>query len=95
MKRARFTPRTQADLRDIALYIARRNPERADTFVKEIIAHCHGIAPQPGIGRARPDIAPGIRSIPHGNYVIFYVEIDTGVEVAHVLHGARDVKSLF
>ena len=95
MKRAKFTSIAEADLREIAYYIARRNPERAMTFIDEIIAHCHKIANHPGIGRARSGLGRGIRSMPYGRYVIFYRVIDTGVEIRHVLHGARDIKAQF
>ena len=95
MNRATFTPEAQADLRDIAYYIARRNPERAETFVDGIIVHCHEIAATPGVGRARDDIGRAMRSIPHGNYLIFYRVIDAGIEVLRVLHGARDITRLF
>jgi plasmid stabilization system protein ParE len=29
-----------------------------------------------------------------GNYVIFYSRITGGIEVFHVLHGARDIEAL-
>ncbi len=93
MKRAKFTSIAEADLSDIAFYIARGNPARAVSFVDEIIAHCHKIANQSGVGRARSELGRGLRSMPHGRYVIFYRITDTGVEIRHVLHGARDIKA--
>ena len=95
MKRAKFTSVAEADLREIAYYIARGNPARAMTFIDEIIAHCHEIANRPSIGRGRSELGHGIRSMPHGRYVIFYRAIDTGVEIRHVLHGARDIEARF
>ncbi len=47
MNRAHFTPIAEADLEDIAYYIALDNPMRAATFVEEIIAHCRRIAARP------------------------------------------------
>jgi toxin ParE1/3/4 len=95
MKQAVITSLAQANLDDIADYIAENNPERAITFIREIVEHCHEMASLPGVGRGRPELGPGIRSLPHGQYVIFYRIIDTGVEILHVIHGARDVEALF
>ena len=61
MKQAIITPIAEANLDEIANYIAENNPERAITFIREIVAHCHRIANRPGVGRARPDIGPEFR----------------------------------
>ncbi len=95
MKQANITRQAQADLDDIADYIAENNPERAVTFTREIIGHCHRLCNMPQVGRARPDLGRDVRSIPHGGYVIFYRIVDAEVEIARVLHGARDVEALF
>jgi hypothetical protein len=47
------------------------------------------------MGRLRPELAPHLRSFPIGNYVIFYRLTQEGIEVARVLHGARDIDALF
>ena len=43
----RFTPASERDLEDIALYIAIDSPRRALSFVADLRAHCHKIALQP------------------------------------------------
>ncbi len=48
------------------------------------------IADNPLGYRERPELAPGLRSCAHGNYVIFDALPDV-VEVVRVLHGARDL----
>lgn len=53
------------------------------------------LADYPGKGRDRGSILPGLFSFPVGNYLIFYRIVPAGVEVARVLHGARDLPSLF
>jgi toxin ParE1/3/4 len=53
------------------------------------------LAGQPLLGRLRPELAPNLRNFPVGNHVIFYRPIDNGIEVARVLHGARDIDALF
>jgi len=37
---------------------------------------------------------PNIRSFLVGNYVVFYRPIQDSIEVARVLHGARDIDAL-
>jgi toxin ParE1/3/4 len=50
---------------------------------------------KPKTGRQRSGLGPSIRSFAVGNYVIFYRESANGIEVARVLHGRRDIPSLF
>jgi toxin ParE1/3/4 len=46
----------------------------------------------PEAGRARPELAPGVRSFPVGNYVIFYRLTGGGVELLRALNGYRDIQ---
>ncbi len=48
------------------------------------------LAKQPLAGQARSDLAPGLRFLPVGNYLIFHRPIENGVEIAPVIHGSRD-----
>jgi toxin ParE1/3/4 len=47
------------------------------------------LADNPAIGQARPDIAPRLRYFPTRNYLILYREMNGGVEIVRVVHGAR------
>jgi toxin ParE1/3/4 len=47
------------------------------------------------MGTARDNLAPGLRSFPVGNYLVFYRITPEGIEVARVLHGARDLRAVF
>jgi toxin ParE1/3/4 len=85
----------EADLTDIWEFIAQDNSEAADRLIDEIHEKCHFLAATPGVGRQRPELDPSIRSFVVGNYVIFYRESTSGIEVARVLHGHRDIASLF
>jgi toxin ParE1/3/4 len=53
------------------------------------------LAKQPGIGRMRDELAIGLRSLPIGRYVIFYLSLADGIEIIRVLHGARDIDTIF
>jgi toxin ParE1/3/4 len=47
------------------------------------------------MGRTRDELAPGIRSFPFSRYLLFYLPISDGIDVVRVLHGARDVDTVF
>ena len=46
------------------------------------------------MGRARPELAPEVRSFAVARYVIFYAPSADCITVVRVLHGARDVATL-
>ncbi|HYN61975.1 MAG TPA: type II toxin-antitoxin system RelE/ParE family toxin [Rubrivivax sp.] len=86
-----FSPAAQADLLDIALYIAQDSPTRALSFVDELEAKCLRLGQVSGIGTARPELGDGLRVLPHGNYLIFYRDHESGLRIERVMHGARDI----
>ncbi len=47
------------------------------------------------MGRARDELARGVRSFPFGRYVVFYMPLDNGIDVVRVLHGSRDIDEEF
>lgn len=87
-------PLAEQDLEAIGDFIARDNPARAVTFVRELREHCKRIASNPLGYRERPELAPGLRSCAHGNYVIFFDVLPDLVEIVRVLHGARDLPTV-
>jgi len=98
VKLADITELAESDLTKIWLYIARiarDSHEAADRFIDKLRVHCGRLAASPNLGRLRPDFAPGLRSCRVGNYFIFCFLTDSGIEVARVLHGARDLPKLF
>jgi toxin ParE1/3/4 len=68
--RLEFSPAADADLVDIASFIARDHVQRAITFIDELEATCTALVDYPHSGAARSDIRDGLRSKPHGSYVI-------------------------
>lgn len=48
------------------------------------------LATHPDAGRARPDIASGLRSFPVKNLIIYYRTGEHGTLVSRVLHSTRD-----
>lgn len=89
------TGKAHFDLVEIAFLIAEENPTAAHRWLDIIDEKCQLLARTPELGRKRADLAPELRGLPVGNYVIFYRPVHDGIQVVRVLHGARDIPSLF
>jgi toxin ParE1/3/4 len=89
-----LTPQAERDLEDIWLYIAQDNPRAADKLLDRIETQCQLLASHPQLGRARDDIAQGLRHHPLSNYLILYRTVPQGVEIVRVAHGARNILDL-
>ena len=83
------------DLDEIWDFIARDNPDAAGRMIDRIAERCQLYAEQPLLGAACPQLATDPRQFPVGNYVVFYQPRDDGILVVRVLHGARDIPSVF
>lgn len=85
----------EADLEQIAAYVAEQSPRSALKLVRELRQRCESLADTP---RAYPLVPryehSGIRRRPFGQYLIFYRVGEDAIEVIHVLHGARDYEVL-
>jgi toxin ParE1/3/4 len=88
-------PLAEQDLADIWLTIQPHNIDAANNLLRLIDKTCALLADYPKIGRDRGNILPGLFSFPVGNYLIFYRIAPGGIEIARVLHGARDIPSVF
>lgn len=88
-------PQALADLDDLFDYIAEDSFDRAVSFVKKLQAQLEKLAITPGMGRRRDELLIGLRSFPYGNYLIFYILFDDGIEIVRILNGARDLEALF
>lgn len=94
-RRVLRTAEANQDLLEIWVYLAENSLETADRFLEELGEKSQALAEFPGMGRARPELAPGLRSFPVGRYVLFYLPAAEGIEVVRVLHGARDIQPPF
>ncbi|MEO6421972.1 MAG: type II toxin-antitoxin system RelE/ParE family toxin [Candidatus Nitrotoga sp.] len=92
MPRIRFTSLAEADLLELWLTIAEENLVAADESLNTVQATVALLGTQPEMGRARPELANGLRSFPMRTpYIIFYLPEDGGLLVVRVLHHARDI----
>jgi toxin ParE1/3/4 len=91
----RITPLASSDLIEIWSYVAEDSVANADAFIDKLYETIQSLAGNPGSGRHREELAPGIQSFPFGRYIIFYRVIPNAIEIVRVLHGARDIDALF
>jgi toxin ParE1/3/4 len=90
-----ITAAAKADLLAIRRYIEADNPNRAVSFVEELLDRCLALADTPRTYPLVPRYERyGIRRCVHGNYLIFYRLQPEQIEVIHVLQGARDIEAL-
>lgn len=95
MNRYRIDRQARADLEEIFDYIAHDNRSAAGRLMQQFKERFRLLAAHPLMGQSRPELAPNLRSVTVGNYVIYYRPIDREIEIARVIHAARDVDSLF
>ncbi|MCZ4292176.1 type II toxin-antitoxin system RelE/ParE family toxin [Hoeflea alexandrii] len=90
-----FASEAENDLEQIADYIAKDNPRRALSFVRELRSKCEDLVNRPnGFALVPRYEHHGIRRRVHGNYLIFYRVENAKVVIVHVLHGATDYGAL-
>jgi toxin ParE1/3/4 len=97
MNRYTLAPRAVADLKAIWDYIGIQNnsPENAKQFLDRLFEKFTLLAVHPPLGGPRSDLRPDLRIFAAENYVILYYPLSDGVEIAGVIHGARNYESLF
>lgn len=85
----------EADLAQIATYVAEQSPRSALKLVRELRERCESLLDAP---RGYPLVPRyehlGIRRRSFGRFLIFYRVGQDTIEVIHILHGARDYESL-
>src|SRR5918996_1214394 len=94
-------PKAREDIAEIAAYIGLDNPEASAAFRQTLQNFYEVLADLPEIGSVRNFDNPELEDlrmwrIPRfKNYLIFYRLTSEKVEIARVLHGARDISSVF
>ena len=91
MPAVRIRPAAAQDVRGIVRYIKADNPTAAGRFRARLYERFDLLARYPRMAPARAGLGPGIRCLPQGNYLIFYLPEQDGITVLRVLHGARNI----
>ncbi|WP_186392297.1 MULTISPECIES: type II toxin-antitoxin system RelE/ParE family toxin [unclassified Pannonibacter] len=93
MARAVFSPRAEADLRDIWRTIAFDNEPAANALLLRLIERAGLAATQPHMGRARPELSATARILVEGRYIVIYEPREFGILVVAIVYGARDLET--
>jgi plasmid stabilization system protein ParE len=83
-----ITDEAEADLEEIADYIALDNPTRAVSFAQELRARAMLLGDMPRAAPSRPDLGKGLRAAVHAPCLIVFRIRRQCVEVLRIIHGA-------
>lgn len=97
MSRFRLSRRASADIRAIWDYlgVTKDDPDGAHRQVDTLFERFQLLATHPWMGQSRDDLRSGLRTFAAGSYVILYYPMADGIQVVGVVHGARDIESMF
>jgi toxin ParE1/3/4 len=89
----RLSGAAREDLLSLWEYIAVHDELAADRYLDHVRERAMELISYPELGRPRPEIISGVRSLLCRNHLIFY-RIEKGVvQVLRVLHGSMDLPS--
>ncbi|MBX2815486.1 MAG: type II toxin-antitoxin system RelE/ParE family toxin [Saprospiraceae bacterium] len=85
------------DLENIFDYtLEQHGASQAITYVSSFDRPLVELSENPLLGRDRPEIRAGLRSLSHRHHIIFYRQVENGkVRILRILHGARDLPRNF
>ncbi|KGD92011.1 type II toxin-antitoxin system RelE/ParE family toxin [Rhizobium sp. YS-1r] len=90
-----FSPAAVQDLEEIGDYIHTDNPIAAYHVIAELRVRCNRLVDMPRMGVPRPELWAGLRAFPFRRYVVFYTVEGEDVRIERILHGARDIETIF
>jgi toxin ParE1/3/4 len=91
-----WSPASEIDLLQIWSYLEQEASEnKGGEQVDQIRLASKRILEWPNSGRARDELVLGMRSIVVRPYVIFYRAAANEVQIVRVLHGRRDIETIF
>lgn len=92
-----FSEYVEAELDAIWQYIAIDNVDAADRFIEAAYGTFQELAQMPDMGRKRQFPQPRLSELRSfrvkgfESYLIFYGSLPDGIEVFHIIHGARNL----
>ena len=89
--RFRKLPQADLDLDSIWNFIAADDIQAAERQINRIGEVFQMLVENPLAGRERPELRKDIRSFPVGSYVVFYIALSDGIEVARVMNSRQDI----
>lgn len=95
MRKLPLAPRAEADLDDIFDYLAPRSPRGAARVIRGLLEQCGRVCDAPLGYPSCEQLRAGLRRAVYRPYLIFFTLDQTGVRIERIVHGARDLPSLF
>ena len=90
-----FSPLSANDIEEIGDYIFTDNPKAAVKFISDLKSRCEKLRNAPDGGILRPELGHATRAVPFGRYMIFYTANAHEIRIERILHGARDIPSVY
>lgn len=75
-------------------WIASDSSSIADRVYESIEKRCNSLRNHPKLGRPRPEIGEGARSLVIERWLVFYRVVEDGAQVVRIVDGARDLSKL-
>ena len=86
-KPADLAPEARIDYTEILLYTLKTwGDQQMDAYSDQLEQAFATIGANPGIGRRRDELRPGLRSFPVGQHILFYRVDGSDVTVVRILH---------
>jgi toxin ParE1/3/4 len=93
--RVEFSNESENALEQIGDFIAKHNPRRAYSFMRELCSKCEALADMADSFPLVPRYERhGYRRRVHRNYLIFYRADDDRVWIVRILHGSMDYAAI-
>ena len=85
--RCRLSPKAQDDMESVWLYtLSQWGHEQTEKYIDDLAAAFDLLATNPRLGKSCDNIWPGDRKHPTLRHVIYYREVDYGIDIIRVLH---------
>ncbi|MFA1563369.1 type II toxin-antitoxin system RelE/ParE family toxin [Aliivibrio fischeri] len=97
MKPFTLTISAKNDLKDVAIFTARRwGKEQRNIYLKQFDDSFWLLAENPDIGKDCDEIRNGYRKFPQGSHVIFYKQTGSQqIQIIRILHKSMDISPIF
>jgi toxin ParE1/3/4 len=97
MLELQYTEKAILDLDEIWFYIGsvKSSPTNAERFLSKVKDTIELLVNFPLMGKERKELRAELRSITHGNYIIFYSVTKEAVLIERALEGHRNIEGLF
>jgi len=95
MSAYRLSPEAAKDILLIREYTQKKwGSSQAVKYINEIENKCKELSENPQLGRERPEIKLGYRSINEGKHIIFYRCSHSDIDILRVLHTRMDFHNI-